>query len=381
MIDAPAFLAALKREGIGVFSGVPCSLLGGLFSELENDDAYVSASIEGEALAIAAGAWCAGQNTAVFLQNSGLGNLVNGITSLNQPFGIPTLLFIGWRGEPGTPDEPQHENMGRISTQLLDLMSVPWQHLSKETDEAMHQLHDATKQMQNANTPVAFLVSKNTFSAGSTTEADTDTRAKHAVQNQPTSTPEDAVISRYEALECLRRHASARSGIIATTGKCGRELFTIGDRPEHLYMVGAMGSASAVALGAAMNTDKPIMVIDGDGAALMRLGTMAVVGECAPENLLHVILDNQSHESTGAQRTAAPNVKFDAIAEACGYRVTQSCARPMQIENAISLFQKTGGPFLLHIPVKTGSAASLTRPTVSPFEVARRFQKYLTHAV
>lgn len=377
MIDAPSFLRTLKQEGIGFYSGVPCSLLGGLFSELEKDPSYVSASIEGEALAIAAGAWCAGQSTAVFLQNSGLGNLVNGITSLNTPFGIPTLLFIGWRGEPGIPDEPQHETMGQISTQLLDLMDVPWWHLSQEPDTAAQQLHEARIRMQRDNKPVAILVSKNTFSAGTKAERTIPQKTRSPENIHLQTRVHDALLSRYEALEVLRTYAPGTSGIVATTGKCGRELFTVGDQPAHLYMVGAMGSASAVALGAALHTDKPILVIDGDGAALMRLGTMAVIGAQAPGNLLHIILDNGCHESTGAQPTGAPETDFCSIASACGYVAVQSCVDRKQIKCALEAFLETGGPSLIHIPVKTGSAAHLTRPTVSPFAVARRFQNYL----
>lgn len=378
MLEARDLLDILKNEGVASFSGVPCSLLGAVFSELERDSTYVSASIEGEALAVAAGAWLAGKEAAVFCQNSGLGNLVNGLTSLNMPFSIPAMLFIGWRGEPGMTDEPQHEMMGDISPQLLALMAIPWWRLSDQAEEAGAQVRAAAKLMRETGRPVAFLVGKNTFSPAVAGPAGKGGQARQSKASSVEPAASDAELHRrMEALEAILGIMPEEAALIATTGKAGRELFTLKDRAQHLYMVGAMGSASAVGLGVALNGRKPVVVIDGDGAALMRLGTMAVIGDRAPENLIHIVLDNGCHESTGGQRGAAPALDFPGVAAASGYRTVHSGQSLAWLRETVALCLAVPGPHCICMQIVPGSPDKLARPDIAPHVVARRFRDFL----
>ena len=165
--------------------------------------------------------------------------------------------------------------------------------------------------------------------------------------------------------------------MIATTGKCGRELFTLDDRDQHLYQVGAMGGASGMALGVALNTERPVVVLDGDGAALMKLGTFATIGAYAPKNLMHILLDNGVHDSTGGQATVSASVDFAAIALACGYAYGAACADLDGFEQAYRAAAGAQGPSLIHLKTQPGSMAVLGRPTVKPQDVARRFKAFL----
>ena len=165
---------------------------------------------------------------------------------------------------------------------------------------------------------------------------------------------------------------------MATTGKCGRELFTLADRPQHLYQVGSMGCASAMGLGVALHTPRPVVVLDGDGAALMKLGNLATIGSRAPANLVHVVLDNGVHDSTGGQATVSPNVDFAAVALACGYASGASADSLAGFERALAATHTEPGPHLIHVRIAPGSLANLGRPTIKPPEVARRFRQFLT---
>jgi phosphonopyruvate decarboxylase len=179
------------------------------------------------------------------------------------------------------------------------------------------------------------------------------------------------VLERFLAL------VSPAAGVVATTGKCGRELFTLADRPQHLYQVGSMGCASAMGLGVALNTPRPVVVLDGDGAALMKLGNLATIGSRAPANLVHVVLDNGVHDSTGGQATVSPNVDFAAVALACGYASGTSADSLAGFERAFRATRDEPGPHLLHVRIAPGSHAELGRPTIKPPEVARRFRAFL----
>ena len=183
--------------------------------------------------------------------------------------------------------------------------------------------------------------------------------------------------NRYALLETVLGVARKETAIIATTGKCGRELFTIADRDAHLYQVGSMGCASGMGLGVALNTTKSVMVLDGDGAALMKMGTLATIGAQAPANLVHVVLDNGVHDSTGGQATMSPHVNFAEVAIACGYRSGVFCDSQYEFEMALKTAQEGQGPTLIHAKIAPGSLDNLGRPTVKPKDVARRFQSFL----
>jgi len=376
MINAERFLNAAKAHDVRFFSGVPCSFLTPLINRVINDaeTTYIGATSEGEAVGIAAGAWLAGRGNAMMCQNSGLGNAVNPLTSLNHPFRIPTLLIVTWRAGPGTSDEPQHELMGRITPQLLDLLNIahrPFPSADADVDGA---LDEATAHMQGTDTPFALIMEKGSVAA----EALTPPAAKPPPPGQlhDLRTGGEA-LSRARALEKLLEEIPGEAAVIATTGKCGRELFTLGDRPQHLYQVGSMGCASSIGLGVAINTAHTVVVVDGDGAALMKLGSMATIGAHRPRNLVHVLLDNGVHDSTGGQPTVSPSVDFSAVANACGYAEARSCDDLEGFAQALAGAWHGGGPHFIHMRIAPGSMAKLGRPTLAPMAIARRFRDFL----
>ncbi len=376
MIAAGSFLAAARERGFDFYSGVPCSFLTPLINRVIGERAtrYVGAASEGEAVAIAAGAWLAGRETVVMCQNSGLGNTINPLTSLNWPFRIPTLLVVTWRGQPGLEDEPQHELMGRVTARLLADVGVAQRGFPKDESEIPAALDQARRAMAESGLPFAFILEKGTVAE--------ETLEQPEPAPRPTGERVDLCQggerpSRVAALERLLAVVPDSAAVIATTGKCGRELFTLADREQHLYQVGSMGCASAMGLGVALNVTRPVVVLDGDGAALMKLGSLATIGWQAPANLVHLLLDNGVHDSTGGQATVSPGVDFAAVALACGYRRAASCDTLDDFETTLKDAWATPGPRLIHLKIRPGSLAKLGRPTVAPADVARRFKTFL----
>jgi phosphonopyruvate decarboxylase len=376
MIQARDFIAAAKRDGFDFFTGVPCSFLTPLINGVLNDRSlsYVGAASEGEAVAIAAGAWLAGRQTVVMCQNSGLGNAVNPLTSLNAPFRIPTLFVTTWRGQPGIPDEPQHEVMGMITPDLLSLIGLEHSPFPDTLDALAPALGWATRRMAERELPFAMIMRKD-----SVAEESLEPQALPAYQpgRRRDFAPEGPLPARAEVLEKFLAVVDPKAAVVATTGKCGRELFTLDDRRQHLYQVGSMGGASAMALGVALNTRKQVVVLDGDGAFLMKMGNLATIGAYRPANLIHVVLDNGVHDSTGGQATVSPGIDMAAIALACGYPFAASCSGTEGFAQAFAAAQAAGGPALIHVRIAPGSMAKLGRPTVKPPEVARRFRDFL----
>jgi phosphonopyruvate decarboxylase len=376
MITADDFIAEAGHAGFDFYTGVPCSFLTPLINGVLSSPslAYVGAASEGEAVAIASGAWLAGRRTVVMCQNSGLGNAVNPLTSLNAPFRIPTLFLTTWRGEPGIPDEPQHEVMGQITQDLISLIGLEQAPFPPARQALGPALAHAVERMEATGLPYAFVVKKDDVADRPLDQAP---RALPAPGWRADFPGEGSRPSRAAVLERFLAVVPEEAGVIATTGKCGRELFTLADRPQHLYQVGSMGGASGMGLGVALNSKRPVVVLDGDGAALMKLGTFATIGAYAPRNLVHVLLDNGVHDSTGGQATVSASVDFAAIALACGYRYAASCASLNGFEQAFRAALEQGGPAMIHLRVAPGSMAKLGRPTVKPADVARRFRDFL----
>ncbi len=378
MIEGAAFLDEAAARGLRFYTGVPCSYLTPLINGVASSRAlsYVGAASEGEAVAIAAGAWLAGQDTVVMCQNSGLGNAVNPLTSLNHPFRIPTLLICTWRGEPGRKDEPQHALMGRITPDLLRTIDVP-QGVFPRTEAEIGPALDAAYAAMHDGTPFALIMHEGSVAP---TALDEPSRAP-----LPPGQFEDhrggGLPARVAVLERLLAVIPDSAAVVATTGKCGRELFTLADREQHLYQVGSMGCATGMGLGVALHTPRRVVVLDGDGAALMKLGTLATVGAYRPGGLIHVLLDNGVHDSTGGQATSSPVVDFPAVALACGYRATFACDDVPGFERAFRAALSAEGPALLHVRIRPGSMETLGRPTVAPHEVARRFRAFLAQPI
>jgi phosphonopyruvate decarboxylase len=376
MITARAFLREATARGFDFFTGVPCSFLTPLINGVLSDRglAYVGAASEGEAVAIAAGAWLAGRRTVVMCQNSGLGNAVNPLTSLNAPFRIPTLFITTWRGEPGIADEPQHEVMGQITQKLIALMGLAQEAFPASGPDIGPLLDRAVHHMDSSAQPFALVMRKTDLEDEALDQVPLPARPAGQRMNRERAGSKP---SRAAVLEKLLERVDGNTGIIATTGKCGRELFTIADRPQHLYQVGSMGCATGMGLGVALNTQRPIVVLDGDGAALMKLGSMATVGAYAPRNLIHILLDNGVHDSTGGQATVSASVDFAAVASACGYSWAASCNTLDGFESALTAALEGPKPAFVHMRIAPGSMAKLGRPTISPADVARRFQSFL----
>jgi len=376
MITAQAFLDVASRAGFDFYTGVPCSYLTPLINGVlsNRDVTYVGATSEGEAVALAAGAWLAGRQTVVMCQNSGLGNAVNPLTSLNAPFRIPTLLITTWRGRPGETDEPQHEVMGQITPDLLTLMGLPHTRFPSEISLVSAHVQGAVAAMEASSTPYAFVMAK-----GDVADSDLD---QPEPRRRPPGRRGDFVAggarpTRAAALERFLALTDDQTAVIATTGKCGRELFTLSDRDQHLYQVGSMGGASGMALGVALNCSRRVVVLDGDGAALMKLGALATIGAQAPDNLVHVVLDNGVHDSTGGQATVSSSVDFAGVALACGYRYAAACDHLAGFEQAWIAANSEGGPAMIHLRIEAGSLEKLGRPTIRPEAVARRFKAFL----
>lgn len=377
MITANAFLTEAGRAGFDFYTGVPCSFLTPLINGVLSDRSlnYVGAASEGEAVAIAAGAWLAGRNTVVMCQNSGLGNAVNPLTSLNASFRIPTLFVTTWRGEPGLKDEPQHELMGQITHDLLTLIGSPPASFPSEPQLLAPAFAEAVAQMETTSLPAAWVMRKGDVEDSPLDQAPFQLRPEGQRDRLETGGQRPA---RAEALELFLARVDPEAAVVATTGKCGRELFTLADREQHLYQVGSMGGAAGMGLGLALNTPRPVVVLDGDGAALMKLGTMATIGAYSPLNLTHILLDNGVHDSTGGQATVSPGVDFAAVALACGYRYAASIDSLAGFGEALDRAKAAGGPALIHLRIAPGSMEKLGRPTVAPADVARRFKAFVT---
>jgi phosphonopyruvate decarboxylase len=376
VIAARGFLAAARARGFDFYTGVPCSFLTPFINGAIGDAAidYVGAASEGEAVAIAAGAWLAGRRTVVMCQNSGLGNCVNPLTSLNFPFRIPTLLITTWRGQPGLEDEPQHELMGRITRDLLETLGIPWRSFPKAEEDVEAALRQADATMTETNLPFAMVMEKGSVADEDLVETAAAEIDDGVCERRGSGGPRPR---RAAVLERFLAEIPDRAAVIATTGKCGRELFTLDDRDQHLYQVGSMGCASAMGLGVALNAKRPVVVLDGDGAALMKMGTLATIGACRPDNLVHVVLDNGTHDSTGGQPTVSASVDFASVAVACGYRRGVACDDVDTFAAAFAETRQAPGPHLIHARIAPGSMADLGRPTVKPPDVARRFKAFL----
>jgi phosphonopyruvate decarboxylase len=332
------------------------------------------AANEGDAVSVAAGAWLGGRKSVALMQNSGLTNATSPLTSLNYCFRIPVLGFVSLRGEPGVSDEPQHELMGQITGDLLTLMRVEWEYLSASAPEANRQLQQADKVMQE-NRPFFFIVRKGTFDEVKL--RDQTLRPAGSAEAERNAEQSGKPL-RKDVLSCIARCAGKDTVLLATTGKSGRELFEVADTPNQLYMVGSMGCVSSLALGLALARPRTrIIAIDGDGAALMRLGAMATVSYYRPSNLLHILLDNNSHDSTGGQATVSHIVDFVGLAQSMNYPRSFTARSTGQVEAVIERWREEGGLTFLHVPIDTAPTPEPARPSVKPYEVKDRLMRFL----
>lgn len=381
MLEADDVISLCKEYGYSFFTGVPCSFLQPLINcAIERSDiGYIAACSEGEAVGIASGAYLAGSRAVVVCQNSGFGNMINPLTSLNFPFRIPVLLFITLRGEAALQDEPQHELMGKITGNLLDTLLIRWRFFPVDIEQAEEAIDSAGKEMADTGLPFSFIMRK-----GTVAKKELRSRNKH-ISDVRKAEPKGRFIrksgermARMEAITIVREIMSEKDALIATTGKIGRELFTLGDRENQLYVVGSMGCASGIGFGIQRVRPKQgVVILDGDGAALMKMGTIATIGHYQPSRFIHIILDNESHDSTGGQPTVSSTVDFCRIASGCGYRQCYRADTDITLAKAINSVREVLGPTLIHVKVARGSALDLGRPTVKPIHVKERFMRFL----
>jgi phosphonopyruvate decarboxylase len=377
MIKAEHFIRAAKEKGFGLYTGVPCSFLKPFINYVIDspDIQYVGAANEGEAVAIAAGAELAGMRSVAMFQNSGLGNAVNPLTSLHQIFNIPILLIVTWRGEPeGAPDEPQHKLMGAITPQLLELMQIPWAYFPTETKQIEATLDNALEFMDAHQKPYALVMKKGSVEPVSLNSS--LALKSPSVILKPASALKELKYSRQDILQVIQTISQSNDILLATTGYSGRELYALEDRDNQFYMVGSMGCVSSIGLGIALVKPRQrVIVIDGDGAILMRLGALATIGYERPANLRHILLDNQCHESTGGQSTVSHSIDFCTIAAACGYEKIAAATTPQEVQTFIeSASDKLS---FLHVKIKPGIPDKLPRPKITPPEVANRLRQFL----
>ncbi|RZT42175.1 phosphonopyruvate decarboxylase [Cupriavidus agavae] len=385
MIEAVQFVEAARERGFSWYAGVPCSYLTPFINYVVQDDSlhYVSAANEGDAVAFIAGVTQGardGVRGITMMQNSGLGNAVSPLTSLTWTFRLPQLLIVTWRGQPGgAADEPQHALMGPVTPAMLDTMEIPWELFPTEPDAVGPALDRAVAHMDATGRPYALIMQKGSV-APYPLKAQTPPVARPRATPQVSDAGAQELPSRQQALQRVIAQTPVGSTVVlASTGFCGRELYALDDRPNQLYMVGSMGCLTPFALGLAMaRPDLRVVAVDGDGAALMRMGVFATLGAYGPANLTHVLLDNNAHDSTGGQATVSHNVSFAAVAAACGYASAIEGDNLDMLDAALArALDATSGPSFIGLRTRPGSPDGLPRPSVTPVQVRTRLARQI----
>lgn len=374
MITAKDFYSALIQNDIDFFTGVPDSLLKDICAYITDNakkDQHIICANEGNAVALAAGYYLStGKIPMVYMQNSGMGNMTNPILSLadRDVYSIPILLLIGWRGEPGIKDEPQHIKQGKVTLELLKTLGIPYKILDSSSYNIISLIREMVTQAYSFNAPVAIVVRKGTFEAY---------KLSKLVKSEYS-------LSREQALKSVVDELNEQDIVISTTGKTSRELFEYREElnQEHdrdFLTVGSMGHSNHIALGIAlMQNDRKVFCFDGDGAALMHLGSLPIIGSISPVNYNHILFNNGSHDSVGGQQTVGFQVDFCKIAIACGYTWTKRVQTITDIKLSLKKMRERKGPNFLEIMVCKGARKDLGRPTTTPVENKIRFMKYLS---
>ena len=375
MINVKAFYDELLANDIDFFTGVPDSLLKYFCAYIKDNvgnDKNIVAANEGNAIGLAAGYHLGTRKIGlVYMQNSGIGNTVNPLASLANKlvYSIPMLLVIGWRGEPNKKDEPQHKKQGLITVETLELLGIKYEVLDEITnnDEMKATIKKAYTHIKKENEPYALVIKKDTFE-------------EYKLQNNIVT---DFEMTREDAIETIINNMNDEAVIVSTTGMASRELFELREKynNEHnkdFLTVGSMGHASQIALGIALsNKDRDVYCIDGDGALLMHLGGLAIIGNQEPVNFRHILINNGAHDSVGGQETVGLKIDTLAIAKACGYKKCYSCSSKEELIKLSRELTNIQGPVLLEVKVKKGARKDLGRPKATPIENKEAFMKFL----
>lgn len=371
MIDPAIFLKQLQDNKIDFFAGVPDSLMKELLIKVDQSSLqhYITAN-EGLAIGLAAGYhFATGNIPLVYLQNSGLGNIINPLTSLadKEVYGVPMILLIGWRGQPGVKDEPQHVKMGRITTSILDVLEVPYYILNAEESSSAQIIKEATAKAKENSQPVALLVPAGIFSS---------------VKEKPVSNSYS--LAREEAIKTIYDQLKDDDIVVCTTGKIGREFDEYNKQNDYrvgryFLSVGAMGHANHIAAAISILKSKErVIMLDGDGALLMQLGSMPSIAQWTENNFVHIVLNNESHESVGGQATIAKDLDVTELARTMGYGLSLRITSIGEINKIFQGIDRSQGPVFIELMVAAGSRDDLSRPALSPMEAKRKLMDGLS---
>jgi phosphonopyruvate decarboxylase len=354
----------LRSHGFNLFTGVPDSLLKdfcAFVTDSMSKDHHIIAANEGNAIAIASGHYLGtGQPALVYMQNSGIGNAINPLLSLadSEVYSLPMLLMIGWRGEPGVSDEPQHIKQGRVMTNLLDALEIPWYSFGADTKSPKKIITKAINHMEKTQSPVALLVKKGTFE-------------KYDLEQ---GSPAKFKISREQAIENIVEHLDESDLVVSTTGMTSRELYELRVKAQQghsndFLTVGAMGHTASIALGLAKaQVGRRVFCIDGDGSALMHMGALGIAGSSGAKNFIHIVINNGAHDSVGGQPTVGFDINFPEIAKCCNYAKVFSVDGGVGLSECLTKIQSLDGPIFVEVKVKKGARDNLGRPKSTPIE-------------
>ena len=385
MIHAEDFLSALQAEQVQFFAGVPDSLLKELcacFSDKLETGQHVIAANEGGAIGLAIGHYLATQQPAlVYMQNSGLGNVVNPIASLADPqvYGIPMLLVVGWRGEIAENgeqihDEPQHVKQGQMTLPQLEVLDIPYQVMTSDMQTARTQIQTLLNQAIERQGPVALVVRKQRFAPYKKADTTPAPVAKLA-DKLPT------LESREHMIQQIVSALPSEAAVVATTGMASRELFELRNAQQaghgrDFLTVGGMGHASQIACGIALaQPDRQVVCIDGDGAMLMHMGSLTISAQ--QSNLVHIVLNNGAHDSVGGQPTVAAQLTLSEIASASGYAQVYSVSGPEALNSVLQQALHSGKSSFIEVLCRKGARGDLGRPTRTPAQNKQDFMQFL----
>jgi len=363
---------SFAENGVSYFCGVPDSLVSpfSLFLEANAKEHHTITANEGNAIGLAIGYHAAtAKIPLVYMQNSGLGNAVDPLVSLvdSSVLSIPMLLLIGWRGQPGTKDEPQHAKQGAITGDLLKILNIPYVVLSRRPNEAARQVEKSVSHSIKSKSPYALLVEK-------------DTLEGYKYDARPLS---NYPLSREEAIKCVVDNLDDSDIIIASIGKASRELYEYRDEKQQshrrdLLIVGGMGHASSIAMAIAQQKpNRKVYCLDGDGSVLMHMGSLATIGTKGLKNFYHIVFNNGLHDSVGGQPSAGFDIDLPAVAKACGYLRVVSAHEPNATTKALVATKKINGPVMIEVRIRSGARLDLARPSISPSGNKESFMAFL----
>ena len=375
-IDPLDFFKSLEKNNINFFTGVPDSLLKELCHCIDDNvssDQHIIAANEGNAIGVAAGYHLGtGKIPLVYMQNSGLGNAVNPLLSLCDPevYSIPMIIVLGWRGEPGIKDEPQHIKQGKVQSDLIKALDIPFKIISRDEQDLTKIISKGIQLANSESRPFLFIIKKGTFN--------------HYNSKMPLQ--EKSLMTREQALELIISKLTNDFVIVSTTGKTSREIFEIRNRnvdshEKDFLTVGSMGHCSSIALGVAIsNPKKKIICIDGDGSLIMHMGSLSTIGKINPQNFFHILINNYVHESVGGQETSSKYTDMKALASANGYKYVSTVTKTDDLIHELNFLLDKRRPSFLEIVVAPGSREDLGRPTLKPIKNKENFMNFLTNS-